>query len=603
MSFLKNLVDKEEYDRSQRSDKDDSKDSRGSRSSRNSRSRGRERNERDERRSSQSRSRQREQRDDVDPIEQSKIGQDLMGILLKPAPDQDNHDEDESSIDQVSLVNTPLNIIKKLRGENKLGPPPTMSQIAKQLGVEYISNKPLPPPEPLKLPSREDDENDRKSSRSRKRDSNDRSSRDSRGSRNSRSARSSRYRESRERNRDRDHKEVKSENESKFQKRWSQFDIGNDINIPIEENDNRFGSQLRKHYDGMWKESRDSSDGKDSRDKRSSSRSSHRRRDDDHDRDRREDSRRRHDSHRRDERESDSQPKQQSNAPNTPNALSLVQNLRRGSPETHYFMGNLIAQMNILAKEKQIQWSQQYTAESDPVMAYHEYKVVMEQIELVNKARTLRHKVQRTIKLAEEFSEQIPYLSIKGVTEEIEKEGGYKQYDDDFKLIALQSSSGPRNPWWSLAIGIGLVVVIKWLENVFKGQSMIGFVKKFLELFKKPKTVTDGSSPGLFSNNFGSTDIPQSGPVYNNDYTTAYPDQAQSTPMTPMTPMYPTFNDPQMSQMPQMNQNQSNDQFQSTQQQQQQTTQAPQDFLQQFEQSQTSGAPSKTRTRNRNRPQ
>jgi hypothetical protein len=562
MSFLKNLMDDNERNSRSRERRSETREGRNhddenrpKSSSRSSRSR-----------TKSSRSRQKDRDDDADPLEQSKIGQDLMGILMKPAPDQDPLEEDENDHQQVSLVATPLEIIKRLRGDKRLGPPPTMSQIAKELGVEYVSNKPPAPPEPMKLPSREDDENDRRSSR--RRDSRYRSSR-------SRISRNSRHKESqgRENESRRGDKIEKSENESKFQKRWSQFDIGNDINIPIEENDNRFGSQLRKHYDGMWRESQ-SRKRDDDRDGRKSDKGDRDDRDERSERSERSERGERSSRHRDNERDREDRPTT-SEPPKQPNALSLVQNLRRGTPETHYFMGNLIAQMNVLAKEKQIKWSQEYNADSDPVMAYHEYKVVMEQIELVNKARTFRHKVQRTIKLAEEFSEQIPYLSIKGVTEEIEKEGGFTQYDDDFKLIALQSNSGPRNPWWSLVIGIGLVVLIKWLENVFKGQSMIGFVKKFLELFKKPKSVTDAShEPSLFSTTL---------PSYENE-----PQGFQNQPMHQQPPMYPSTD------------NNIPPAFINSQQSQSSQSQ-PEDFYPQFPQNDQSNDVPKTRTRTRSR--
>ena len=442
--------------------------------SRNSRSRNsssRSRSSNDSRQNSRQNSQRRQSRQRITPND-GKIANEIMGVLIKKAPDQDDFDDEPLSQEE-SYIPVPLSLITELRGNDLLGDPPTMSQIAKRLGVtDYVSTKNKHRVKP-KSSEKSDSDSD-SHSRSRSRHSHSRPRSDSHSHSHSRSnskndrnrygsdSHSHSHSQSRSRSRLRsdsksDHHSEKG-NQSEFQRRWSQFDKERNISIPITDDDQRVYSRPTSQN-------------------RSHERSRER-------------------SHQRtNEHNGDAQER----AYHSP--ITAVQGLRRNTPETHSFMANLLARMHALEKEKGIQWSQKYDIDSDPVMAYHEYQVVIEQIELVNKARTMRHKVQRSLQIVEEFTSNTKYFSIKGTTAQIEEEGGFKQFDDDFKLIALQSTSGPRNPWLSIFLGIGLVVLIKWLANVFPnfqgGSGIIGMIKQVLELCKK--TPKEAIADPLFS--------------------------------------------------------------------------------------------------------
>ena len=414
--------------------------------------------------------------------EPSLICKELVQCLTKKAKDQDDFEEDEEE-DQETMIHPPIELIRQLRGKDKLGKAPTISGIARHLGVDDDddghgghgsssqskggggSKKHSSPTSHSSI------------ARNRSHNTNNRSSHSSKIHTYSRSKIDQRP--------DSQSKKHSSDRENNNQNDENNFGMNPDAN---QSNINAFASQIRKQYAGLLN---------------NPGQSMHQNRNNDSN-DRSNDKNDDNDFNERVYKHNGGDPSSSSSSNNGAKDqrsesyqipppmpqyygyhLSGIDSLVPGSPQARAFMSNLLPQMNVLKTEKGIpKFSQDYTIDSNPLEAYQEFKVYKEDFELVNMARLKRHQWQKSMELVESFTSQIPFVSIAGVSADIQKDGGFAQFDDDFKLLAMRSKSGPRNPYKSLIWGIGMVVVLKWLENLFQGSQVVKGIKEFFNLFK-----------------------------------------------------------------------------------------------------------------------
>lgn len=174
-----------------------------------------------------------------------------------------------------------------------------------------------------------------------------------------------------------------------------------------------------------------------------------------------------------------------------------------------YKKKGLLAELDALkmrAAPLGIKPTEDYTIDSPLADIQWEVTRIEDLLHRTNKTRQWRHRISRTVRLAERLDEEYgPKVHISGITEDVQEElGGWEAVlDDPLDRIFRKSRRGESNPYMDIAGALAAPVILRFVTNAFlKGrksdllyQTVLGDRKKNVSGPEPPPPVAQPPPP------------------------------------------------------------------------------------------------------------